>query len=501
MAAPLLLATGTDRFLFLINWTALLLFPGLLFQTLFFLGISRRAAWYSAWIFPTAFGFICQAENASADFLGGFFALAALNFALACRNRFNPAWAGLSLVAFALSTGTKPFNLFLGLPFLLAFLPSLKRFFTSKPMLVGGVFLTMVFCSFVPNAVINTLAVKDWSGLGLEPGVFKDQTSGFVRLIVNSLTITAQNLLPPFVPFAHALNLGIDQLRTGRLGTYLSDHFEDGIFFVPPYTGVNTAALGPLLCLLYLASLIFAIRRGVAWKRPDHNSWLRLSGVVSFGILLFISTLSQLERIAIPFYPFLLAAFLGLPCQGEVVRRRWWKTLALAHVGLAILFLLFNPATPAFPAKTTLDLAERWLGKSYLLGLCEQDYLEGSSGVQAAEWQQESLPAKCERVGLVRFWWESESVLWKPLGSREIMVIPTTATPGSLRRLGLTYAVVSQLGSEFSFDLSLGEWPEHFGSRTTSLSFAEQFSWQVVAIGSDSPSATVPPPFFSPPLR
>ena len=501
MAAPLLVATGTDQFLFLINWIALLLFPGLLFQTLLFLGVVRRAAWYAAWIFPTAFGFICQAETASADFLGGFFALTALNFALASRNKFNAAWAGLALIAFALSTGTKPFNLFLGLPFCLAFLPSIKGFFSTRPMVVGVVALTMVFCSFVPNAVINTLAVNDWSGLGLEPGVFKDQTSAPIRLAFNSVTITAQNLFPPFVPLSHQLNQGIDELRSGRLGTYLSDHFEDGIFWVPPYTGVDTAALGPVLCLLLFASLIFAIRRAGASWRLDYNFWLRLSGVGSFMVLLLISTLSQLERIAIPFYPFLLAALLGLPGQGDIVRRRWWKVIALTHVGLAILFLLLNPGAPAFPAKTSLDLADRWLGKSYFLRVCEGEYQNVFPDVQAAEWQQESLPAKCQRVGLVRFWWESESVLWKPLGSREVVVIPTSATPGSLRRLGLTYAVVSQLGAGFSFDLSMPEWPEHFDSRTTSLSSADEFGWQVVAIGSDSPSAAVPPPFFKPPLR
>jgi len=54
LSAPLLLFTGTDRFLFLINWTTYLLLPGLVFSIFTRLQVRPRVAWWWMWFFRPA---------------------------------------------------------------------------------------------------------------------------------------------------------------------------------------------------------------------------------------------------------------------------------------------------------------------------------------------------------------------------------------------------------------------------------------------------------------
>jgi hypothetical protein len=77
LTAPVVLATGSDRALFLINFISFLLLPGLVFSVFTRLGVRRRVAWHWMWLLPTGYNFLLQAGSIGNDSFAAVDALAA----------------------------------------------------------------------------------------------------------------------------------------------------------------------------------------------------------------------------------------------------------------------------------------------------------------------------------------------------------------------------------------------------------------------------------------
>ena len=65
LTAPLLLFTGSDRSLFLINFVSFLLLSGFRFSVRTRLGVRPRVAWWWMWLLPTGYNFLLQAGSVS----------------------------------------------------------------------------------------------------------------------------------------------------------------------------------------------------------------------------------------------------------------------------------------------------------------------------------------------------------------------------------------------------------------------------------------------------
>ena len=82
LSAPLILFTGTDRFLFLINWATYLLLPGLTFSVFTRLQVRPRVAWWWMWFFSSGWCFAMQAGSVANDSFAAIYILAAVDLAL-----------------------------------------------------------------------------------------------------------------------------------------------------------------------------------------------------------------------------------------------------------------------------------------------------------------------------------------------------------------------------------------------------------------------------------
>jgi hypothetical protein len=97
LMAPVIALARSDRLLFLINVTAYLLMPGMIYGAFTRLGINRRVAWHWMWLLPAGYCYATEAGSIGNDMIGAVYLLAALYYTL--RARVTGRMADLTLGA------------------------------------------------------------------------------------------------------------------------------------------------------------------------------------------------------------------------------------------------------------------------------------------------------------------------------------------------------------------------------------------------------------------
>ena len=299
LTAPVLLFTGTDRSLFLINFISFLLLPGLTYSVLTRLGVRPRVAWHWMWLLPTGYNFLLQAGSIGNDSYPAVYALAAVDFGLRAwqTRRLSDLW--LSILSAALLTGSKATNLPLLLPWGIVVLPLLPmllgrrvaggaRTFLSaetssralddvpsesgrgvprgaqqRPrsrlaICLGTLVLVLlgVVVSFLPTAALNQRYCGDWSGLTLEH-TGMDMRNPVVGVWGNALLL-AKNFVPPFFPQAAWWNQAAPTLLPRAIISRMDASFEAGYLVLWELPTEDGAGIGFGLSWLLLISLVAA---------------------------------------------------------------------------------------------------------------------------------------------------------------------------------------------------------------------------------------------------
>ena len=160
LSTPLIAFTQSDRIIFLINAINFLFLPGLFFSVLSRMGVKRRVAAIWMWLAPTGYCYLLQAGSIGNDMLGGFYALAAMSFALRSRTSQSPKDFWISILAAGLLSSGKTSNLPLLLPWAVAIAPA-WRTVLRRPLATACLCLIAACSSFLPIAIINTKHVGD----------------------------------------------------------------------------------------------------------------------------------------------------------------------------------------------------------------------------------------------------------------------------------------------------------------------------------------------------
>ncbi len=259
-------------------------------------------------------------------------AMAAVDFALRAARERSASAAWLAILAAALMTAGKGFNLLLLLPWGLAILPAtvtlLRRPFAT--FLVG---MLAIVISLVPTAVLNDRYCGDWKGIKAEP-VNLSTGEPLLHLGVNGALIVLHNLNPTINPVAGVWNGWVERAIPVGWTPTLSAHFENSAakFQLAEMQMEETAGLGCGISLLLLPLLF-------RWVRPRRRTWSEWSAtfarpacLVPAGTLLVVlyfftqSGLACPARYLAPSYVMLLAPVLCLPSSSELLQKRWWKT-------------------------------------------------------------------------------------------------------------------------------------------------------------------------------
>ncbi len=483
LSAPLLLFLKSDRVLFLLNFIPFLLLPGLIFSVWTRLGVRPRVAWSWMWLVPTGYCFLIQAGGIANDAFPTVYALAMLDFALRAHEKLraqslNPrsstldsgnlefgTWnleLGFSVLSAALLVGAKASNLPLGLPWVLLIVPLLPRVLRipRTALALAFVLLIALIVSFIPTALLNIHYVHDWSGLSIEKtGLnMKNPVGGVVG---NSLELTLNNFAPTFFPMAGWWNQHAPALFPHALIRMMDANFEPGYLALGEMPTEDSAGIGFGISMLVAISVLAALwcrRREFGNSKPKTRNpkptgflpplLLRAVLIAPWISLLAYTMKSGMVtpgRLISPYYPLLFPALLVGASQSQIVRRCWWRALAMAVVALALAALIVMPSRPLWPAKTILSKAVAAHPNQPQLKRAQKVYDVYAQRSDPLAGLRQSLPPDLKTIGFMGTDDDLDISLWKPYGSRRVEPFLFEDSPEKIRQLGIEYAVISGL--------------------------------------------------------
>jgi hypothetical protein len=426
---PVILWTHTDRFLFLFNWLAFLLLPGLVYSVFTRLGVRPRVAWWWMWLLPSGWCFIVQAGSTVNDAFGTAYALAAVDFALRARENRRAGDAWLALLAAALVTGVKQTNLPLALPGLIVLWP-VARVLLRRPLVSLAVAALAMLVSALPMIVMDWLHTGNWAGVTANSWGKIELQSPFWGIVGNIFCLSAQNLKPPVFPFVNTWDAAMKHFLQTSLGAHFNGFESFGHLTFG--TGEDSTALGAGISLLLLISL-FAARRcrrtanaAGAARNPDWT--LRLLRWTPWLLLLVFMAKDGAYgngRHLAPYYIFLFPSLLLSPGQSAVVRRRWWQILALLVMVVGVMVVVVSRDRPLFPSQTIIGWLQAKHPDSHFISHVALTYSEVPDFERNRVLLRQILPAGERVLGYCVLGYSGkdgllESSVWLPFGQRRV---------------------------------------------------------------------------------
>jgi hypothetical protein len=459
LMAPLIALTRTDRLFFLINFIPFCLFPGLFFTTLCRLGTSVRVAYAWMWLFPLGYCFVLQAGGLGNDFLGAFFASAAVAFGLRARQERRFHDFIVSLLAMALCTGVKANNLPLVLLWAVVVFPAWPILKHHAPETIVAIGIAMVI-SFIPTALLNQKHLGDWTGTRAdEMASFKLEHSA-ARILANTGVAVLQNFAPPVAPFAGKWNARVaPRLATPEMNALFREMGQDTdlspIFRMDELPIEEGAGLGLGLSALLListgAALVYSRKPAPSKASSRANATTGRAGV--FAATLFVTAVfigislanGAEARLMNAYYPFLAALLLVIPGQSAVVRARWWMVAAVVVAVMAAIPLVLTPSRPLVPVQKLVTVLRRHGHGGALAARVERVYGAYSKRNEGLAPLLAFLPPGIRVLGYAGHD-DLETGLWKPFGSRRLVHICRDDTNEQLKAQGVSFILLGAYG-------------------------------------------------------
>jgi len=430
-------------------------------------------------------------RSLSNDTTPAFYALAAVDFGLCAWSSRRMGDLGLSILSAALLTGAKVSNVPLLLPWavvVLALLPRLMR----RPAVMLLLVVVAASVSLLPTAVLNARYCGDWSGLKLEHAV-TEMKHPVVGLWGNTLLL-AKNLAPPFFPAARWWNQSALTLLPRPVVDPMVANFEAGFYTLGELPVEDSAGLGFGVSWLFLISVGVAwwIRRAPTSQGAGNHSLpcgLRRAALVApwISLLAYFSkaALMDLPRHISGYYPLLAPALLIGTGQAVIVRRRWWRALALGVMLLAGVVVVLTPGRPLWPAQTILSKLVAWKPGQPLLKRALSVYSVYGVRSDPLANVRALLPPGLKVVGFMGTADDIDISLWRPLGSRRVKHILLSDSREEIRQWGIQYAVVGELNL-LEHKTTLADWQKRSGAELVATAIATvsltqgPHSWYVV---------------------
>jgi hypothetical protein len=500
LTAPLVVFTGSDRLFFLINAVSFLLLPGIGFRLLTGLGVRARVAWHWMWILPGGYCYLLQAGSIGNDLFGSTLAFAAVEYALRAARLKNAALASMAVLAAALATSVKAFNMLLFVPWALAMIPNIGPML-RRPLFSMSMGLLAILVSIVPTSILNHRHSGDWKGLKAEPVKFAAASPGF-HLGVNSLLLALHHLNPPVNPLAGAWNKWTERTIPEPWQEKIGQSFEPSVvtFKLGEMQMEESSGLGFGVALLVLAVLLgrhpwrsLPPLRQLPALATRPGNLIPLGAAISVAYFLSQSGLGCPARYLAPFYMLLLAPVLRLSRAEILLKCGWWRGLAYLSFAMGAVLLIVSPPRPLWPAQTSLKALDADKSTSPLLKRVWTVYSVYGDRSDGFEPVRGMLSPEVKTLGLVTFD-DPETSLWKPFGSRVIKHVPRSDDAAALRRSGIHHVLVSDYILEVHQNTTIDEWLARYdGEILHSLDLILRAGrgptrWHLVRIRPDQPA-------------
>ena len=468
MTAPLFALARTDRFEFLISVISFLLLPGRLFSIWIQLGARPRAAWQWMWIVPSGYCYLLQAGSIANDLFGALLALAAMEYALRARNDKRMGSLLIGILAAALMTSGKAFNLLLLLPWAVAVAPC-WRLVLRRPIISGFALFVAASVSLLPTAWLNYEYSHDWTGQKAEGLVVVGSADPLFRLGVNGVLIILHNFTPPIFPFANGWEDWMHKLIPAGLSLKLHQNFEPSAarFAVDEMQMEETAGIGMGISGLLLVVAYYRwrhrVRERINWSQAikgvlDIRLLMPLCALLATIVFMTQAGLACPARYLSPFYPLLIAPLLaGGGRWLHVLSRAWWHRMVMIVYFAAAVLLVVSPARPLWPAVTILKAFGAEASPNSLVRRAWKVYSVYGVRGNAFEPALKVIPTDANPLGLVTSD-DPEASLWRPFGARRIEHVINADNPEDLRRRNIRYVLVNSFIVTNHYEMSKEQW-------------------------------------------
>jgi len=462
--APLILIAHSDRWTFLPNIIAYFLLPFALFSFFRQMKVCTRVAWWWTWLMAAGWCYTFQACSTDNDSLATVYVLAALIFALRTYEDKKLHYLWLSVISAAVMSAIKPTNLPLLLPCLVALIPS-WRLLLIRPIISFGVAIFAALASFLPMAFLNWSHTGSWKGfvhnsgpvIWWQWGPAQELNSPFWGIIGNAFCLIAQNLLPPFFPWATAWNVAMNHFIQTPLGSHFASFENFGRLSrsVTP----TSAGVGLGIVIVVLVSLVFIWKRrgrAVSLARPALYNWL--GWLPWLALLAFMAKVGayQNARYLATYYPLLLVALLWLPGMASLVRQRWWQRLVLIVMTVTLLLISYVSGRAFIPSSV---FARLQTDKSHGFLKVLDAYYQARISVAAYREFGSRHAAGEMVVGYATICGGLEPGMWQPWGHGYVERILPGDSPEWVRSRGIRCIFIEDAALAENHE-TLGQWLE-----------------------------------------
>jgi hypothetical protein len=325
--------------------------------------------------------------------------------------------------------------------------------------------------SFLPTAVLNAVHCGDWTGLRLElPGI--EMKNSFVGLWGNALIFLLHNFIPPFFPWASKWNNQAMDTLPQAIVQPMAANFEKGFHRLWELPTEDWVGIGLGVSGLLLVSLV-ALSQFPQGYRSANSSSLHVPRTCRWAVMIaaWIALLVYCmktgmvtgARLISPYYPLLFPLLLVPVGHAMLVRRSWWRGLAIVTMLVAIPVVILTPARPLWPARTVFALLlERKPGNA-LLTRGHNAYTVYSQRSDPLAELRRHLPADLRTVGFMADPDDLDISLWRPFGSRRVKHIRHRESLAEIRDRGVKYIVVGGAALK-AYGTSLEEWTSRTGA-------------------------------------
>jgi hypothetical protein len=377
------------------------------------------------------------------------------------------------MLAAGLLTGLKPTNLPLLLPWAIAAWPAARLLLLRplKSFVMAGFGLLI---SAVPLAVLcwqHTGSWKGYSGQTNDWGAQQELHSPFWGIVGNTFCLTAQNLLPPFFPWASAWNNAMQHFLQTPFGAHFTS-FENFGRLDRSANGAS-AGIGLVVVVLILISMIaayfFRNKKPAPFKREWFFFWLRLAPWLALLVFMAKVGTYQNARHVAPYYALLFPLLLARTGQKALTFRRWWQGLLLSAMLFTVAWMTFTRGREIVPATLMADLHAKHPQAKFLTIL--NDYYASNLSIETGRRFLQRNNIRDAVVGYATTFGSSEPGMWFPLGTVRVERVLPEDDQAWFRSRGIHYVAVEYLFLKAANE-TIEEWMQHqHGSLVDELAF------------------------------
>ena len=415
---PLMMVSGGDRLLFILNWLPFLLFPALTFHAFKTVGVGNSTVARWMWILPLCYGFTLQASSIGNDGIGGILTIASLAFSGLAEKRRSPAALALAAIATVALGGLKLSNLPLMLPLGIFWL---RAAWSIRNRIHGWSILpcvaAIILTSFVPLAVLNQVYCGNWAGDPQDN--FKLRiTKTLPGILGNALNSVVGAAELPALPLSSESKQSIKSCLEGdhSLTSYIQTGFPrfnislGGEIPMEEGSGVGIAVTA-LLVGHYLQRRRSAPSRAI--------SWITL-GATTLSVTAYMAKMGSesTARLLLPYYPLLIASILAMT-KRQPPRPGWMHTACTFLPMLCLLpGLALNPNRPLIPLSALASIPGMPDGFRKRIFKLDEAYTSRADPLHSI---RNDLPVQCNSLGFAGGPTQSSYSLFKPLGTRRVI--------------------------------------------------------------------------------